>query len=253
MNTPVPSSRFAPASAAAGLLVAVGMILAAVMLGRALVEFRAADRYVTVRGLAERDVPADLAVWPIRYSASGDDLTTVHREIASASRILREYLAGHGFGGDDLESSPVVIVDLEARAGGSGPTPAWRYEGQAVMTLRSEHVEAVQSAAAAAGGLLAQGVALSPGYPPGPQYFFTGLAAVKPEMIAQATRDARRAAARFAADSGSAVGGIRQARQGYFSISDRDPFAPQYKRIRVVTTVEYFLAEGAPGDDAAQP
>jgi hypothetical protein len=242
---PVSVSRSATGSAAAGLLVAVGMILAALLLGRALVEFRAGDRYVTVRGLAERDVPADLAVWPIRYTVSGDDLPTVHRDVAQASRVLREYLAGHGFGDGDLESSPVAIVDLKARAGG-GPVPAWRYEGQAVMTLRSDRVAAVQAAAAAAGGLLARGVALSPGYPPGPQYFFTGLATVKPEMIAEATRDARRAAARFAADSGSTVGGIRQARQGYFSIEDRDPFAPQHKRIRVVTTVEYFLAEGTP-------
>ncbi len=239
-------SRPGPGAAAAGLLVAAGMVLAAVLLGRALVEVRAADRFVTVRGLAEREVPADLAVWPIRYSVSGDDLAAVHRDIASATDVVRDYLAGHDFGEDDLETSPVAIVDLQARAAGGGSLPAWRYEGQAILTLRSDRIAAVQAAAAAAGGLLARGVALSPGYPPGPQYFFTGLSAVKPEMIAEATRDARRGAARFAADSGSTVGGIRQARQGYFSIEDRDPFAPQYKRIRVVTTVEYFLTEGRP-------
>ena len=243
----VPSSRSAPGSAAAGFLLAAGMILAAVILGRALVEFRAADRYVTVRGLAERDVPADLAVWPIRYTVTGDDLVAIHRDVARAGDVLRDYLAGHGFRARDLEPAPVAIVDLHARSGGGGgQVAAHRYEGQAVITLRSDRVGAVQAAAAEAGGLLARGVALSPGYPPGPQYFFTGLAAVKPEMIAEATRDARRAASRFAADSGRSVGGIRRASQGYFSINDRDPFAPQYKRVRVVTTVEYFLAEGTP-------
>ena len=62
-------------------------------------------------------------------------------------------------------------------------------------------------------------------------------------MIAEATRDARRSAEQFAGDSGSQVGGIRNAQQGYFSIQDRDKFSPEFKKIRVVTTVQFFLED----------
>lgn len=234
--------RCSRAGAALGLLLGGGLVVSAAVLGHALVEVRTADRYVTVRGLAEREVSADLAVWPIRFSVTGDDLKSVHAGVERASRAVGDYLAEHGFAAHDLHASPVAISDLRSRSA-TEPSPAERYAAEATLTLRSSRVDAVRNAVGAAGGLVEKGVALRPGYPPGAQYFFTGLSDIKPAMIAEATRDARRAAARFAEDSGSLVGGIRRASQGYFAIEDRDPFAPEYKRVRVVATVEYFLAD----------
>jgi hypothetical protein len=92
-----------------------------------------------------------------------------------------------------------------------------------------------------AGELVAQGIVLSGGYGAGAQYFFTGLNEIKPPMIAQATQNARKAAEQFAKDADSRVGSIRDAQQGLFSIEDRDPYTPQKKRVRVVTTIDYFL------------
>ena len=75
------------------------------------------------------------------------------------------------------------------------------------------------------------------------EYLFTGLNEIKPEMVEEATRNAREVALKFARDSDSKLGKIRSARQGQFSISDRDKNTPHIKRVRVVSTIEYYLAD----------
>jgi hypothetical protein len=124
---------------------------------------------------------------------------------------------------------------------GGGPTE--RYAADAVVTLRTKKIDPARAAMERAGELVRQGVALTRNYEYRTQYLYTDLESIKPEMIGEATRDARRAAEQFAQDSGSRVGGIRNAQQGFFSIEDRDPFSPEFKRIRVVTTVQYFLED----------
>ena len=118
-----------------------------------------------------------------------------------------------------------------------------RYSAETTVTVRTGRIAEARAAMARSGALVKQGVALIRSYEYQTEYLFTGLDAVKPEMIAEATRDARRAAEQFAEDSGSRVGGIRNAQQGYFSIQDRDRFSPEVKTIRVVTTVQFFLEE----------
>jgi hypothetical protein len=124
-----------------------------------------------------------------------------------------------------------------------GQQPAERYQLESTLTLRSGEIDRVRDAIQRSGDLVRAGVTLIRSYEVSTQYLFTGLEAIKPEMIAEATRDARRAADEFARDSGASVGGIRRAQQGYFSIDDRDAFTPEAKTVRVVTTVEYFLDE----------
>jgi uncharacterized protein len=111
------------------------------------------------------------------------------------------------------------------------------------VTLRSPRVEAAQQAIQRSGDLIREGVALVRSYEYNTTFLYTALDEIKPAMIAEATRDARKAAEQFARDSNSRVGGIRNAQQGYFDIQDRDAFSPEFKKVRVVTTVQYFLAE----------
>ena len=118
-----------------------------------------------------------------------------------------------------------------------------RYVARSTVTVRTSRIDAVRSAMERTGQLVKQGVALIRDYESTTEYLYTSLDEIKPEMIQQATRDARRAAQQFAEDSGSRVGGIRNAQQGYFSITDRDAFSPQFKKVRVVTTVQYFLED----------
>ncbi|MCP1328305.1 SIMPL domain-containing protein, partial [Halomonas sp. 707D4] len=119
--------------------------------------------------------------------------------------------------------------------------PDERFRAEATLLLRTDRVADVIQAVPEATALVRQGVLLSPTYEYRTEFLFTGLDAIKPEMIREATADARSAAQQFAEDSGSAVGGIKSATQGYFSIEDLDSYTPQTKRVRVVTTIDYAL------------
>jgi len=118
-----------------------------------------------------------------------------------------------------------------------------RYAAEQTVTLRSPRVAAVKEALQRSGELIREGVALMRSYEYNTTFLYTALDEIKPQMIAEATKDARKAAEQFARDSGSRVGAIRNAQQGYFDIQDRDAFSPEIKRVRVVTTIQYFLDE----------
>jgi hypothetical protein len=223
---------------AAGL-VAGGLALAGWFTGRGLLLARAADRFVSVNGLAEREVAADLVLWPLVFSVTADDLETLQGRVDASASKVRTFL-GDRFTGDEVDVSAPRVTDREA-AGGLPSRPTERYVAEATVSVRTGKIDAVREAMTQSGALVKQGVALIRSYEMTTQYMFTGLERIKPEMIAEATRDARRAAQQFAEDSGSRVGAIRSARQGYFSIEDRDPFSPQIKKVRVVTTVQYAL------------
>lgn len=226
----------------AAIVLAIGIATAGYFVGNGLYEARASQRHVTVKGLSERVVPADLAVWPIVFSVSANDLGTLQQNVEAATEVVFEFLAAT-FDDSEYARSTPSITDYQQQVFAAGSRPPMRYSAEATVTLRTADIAAVQEAMQRAGDLVRSGVALVQGRGYRTEFFFTGLDAIKPAMIAEATKDARRAAEQFAEDSGSRVGGIRNAQQGYFSIQNRDNFSPEFKRIRVVTTVQYFLVD----------
>lgn len=227
---------------AAGFLIAIGVAVGGYFVGNGLLEARSSDRYVTVRGLAEREAPADLVVWPIVFTVTADDLATLQKRTDESATKVRAFLAD-SFEDDEISTSQARVTDRQAQGVAGQGGRLERYVAESTVTVRSTRIDAVRSMMERSGELVSQGVALINNYNSSTEYFFTGLDQIKPEMIRQATRDARRAAQQFAEDSGAVVGGIRNARQGYFSINDRDRFSPEFKKIRVVTTVEFFLVD----------
>ncbi|NDV18743.1 DUF541 domain-containing protein [Pseudodesulfovibrio sp. JC047] len=223
----------------AGIVLALGLVGGCWILGNALVEFKAMDRYVTVKGLAEREVAADLAMWPISYSAGANTLTALDAELARSQAAIMLFLKEQGLGDAEVMTAAPRIQDNQSIMGNR--QPAERYRAEAVLTVRSNDIVKVKKGMAAAGALISRGVLLIQNYEFRPTFTYTGLNSIKPDMIAEATRDARKAAKQFAEDSGSSVGTIRRATQGYFSVQDRDRYTPEIKRIRVVTTVDYLL------------
>lgn len=219
-------------------VLAIGVIAGGYLLGDGLKRAKAADRSVTVRGLAEKDVTADLATWSISYSATGTDLPTVRAEIDANTQELKAYFASLGFKPDAL--TPVGAgVNQYLNNGINNITITQR------MLLRTTDIARAQRAVAQQFDLVRRGVTLQEGS--GMRYSFTRLNDLKPPMVAAATRDARAAAEQFAKDSGSGVGGIKSATQGYFSIDPRDGEGGDgssdtpYKKVRVVTTVDFYL------------
>ena len=221
-------------------LIATGMIVAALVMGSAIRDFRISDRYVEVKGFAEREVLADLAIWPIQYQLAGNSLEEIRRSMDAADESVVAFLKLRGFSDAELSRTPPRINDQWIYASGA-QRPDNRYTAERGITLRTTRVEATRAALEEAAELISQGVVLTPGWGQSAQFLFTGLEAIKPEMIAEATADARQAAAQFAADSDARVGAIRSARQGFFSINERDSSTPEVKVVRVVTTIEYIL------------
>lgn len=226
----------------AALVFAAAVALAGWFVGDGLYRARMSERYVTVKGLAEREVAANLALWPIVFSVTANDLRALQREVDEGAAKIRDFLAA-AFDPGEVSVGAPRITDREAQGMISADRPGPRYAAEAVVTVRTPKIEAVREALARSGELVGLGVALIRSYEHNTQYLFTGLETIKPTMIAEATRDARRAAEQFARDSGSRVGGIRNAQQGLFSIENRDPFSPEVKKVRVVTTVQFFLED----------
>ena len=232
------------------LAIALGLAAGGWFVGAGFVESRLGARTVTVKGLAERDVRADLAIWPLRFVATGNDLGAVRDKIVADEAAVRKFVADGALKDATVTVTGFEVTDALAQIYRSGPVES-RFVMAETLVVRSSDVDGVATLAQRVGELVSGGVVLSSEGGPagGPVYLFTGLNAAKPEMVAEATRNARESAEQFAKDSGSALGGIRSASQGVFQILARDE-APGLmepnqiaKRLRVVSTVEYFLAD----------
>jgi hypothetical protein len=228
------------------LLLALGLLGAGYLVGHGFEVGRSTDRYVTVKGLAETFVAADLAVWPLRLTATGDDLGRVQEQIDAGLATITGFLREHEIEEDAIQPQRVEVTDLLAqpyRPEGAGDN---RFILAQTVIVRTEQVDRVAELNQQTGELIRRGVVLVD--TGGPTYLFTRLNDIKPELLAEATRNARAAAEQFAADSGSEIGEIRRASQGLFEILARDPapnlFEPNQldKKIRVVSTVEYRLS-----------
>lgn len=226
------------------LLIALGLAAAGWLAAQGMQRLRTDDRYVTVKGLAEQFVDANLVVWPINHAASGNELGEVQSALDADAQKIRAFLLEAGFAEQDIALSPPRLTDQEAFAYGD-TAPRFRYRAEGVVTLRTIRVDDALVAMQRAGDLVRDGVLLTFNYgPEGMASFeFTSLNEIKPALIADATANARQAAVQFANDSGATVGGIRTASQGQIDISPRDQSSPQVMKVRVVTTVEYFLVD----------
>ena len=223
-----------------GLAIMVGLIFLGLMLPRTAREFRSFERTVSVKGLCEREVPADKVIWPVMYKVVGNDLNSVYRAIESKKEIIFNFLKQGGIEEKDISVSVPSLSDKDAQEYG-GNTRLYRYVATCTITVCSAEVDKVLALMAAQSQLLSKDIILENGWEATPQFLFEGLNEIKPEMIEVATKNARQVAEKFAKDSGSSLGKIRTASQGTFSIEARDSNTPQTKKVRVVTSVTYYL------------
>ena len=201
------------------------------------------ERTVEVKGLAEREVVADTVIWPVQFSDADNNLEKLVERVEQKSSAVVAFLKLHGFDEQEISLSKQSIVDKQAREYGA-ENQQFRYIARANITVYSQQPDKVQNALTKVGQLAKQGIAIvQDNYETRVEYMFTGLNDIKPEMVQEATEKAREVALKFAKDSQSKLGKIRTARQGQFSIIDRDSNTPQIKKVRVVTSVEYYLSD----------
>lgn len=224
--------------------VAIAIILAGLFIGGMQKQAIMANRSVEVKGLAEREVPADLAVWPIEVTIADNNLASLKSRIDAQKKEVIDFFNSRGFTGEEFSTGPTNIQDARANIYGGNPNQPYRYIAKMEFTVRTDEIAKLQEALTASLELIEDGVLLSSKDTWRPiTYIFTGLNDLKPAMIQEATENAREVAEKFAKDSNSEVGKIKSARQGIFTISDRDQNTPYIKKVRVVTTLDYFLKD----------
>ena len=223
------------------VLLTIGLIAMGAEIRQGINNFVEKDRVVTVKGLAEMEVPANKVTWPLMYKEVGNDLATLYNKISDTNSAIVNFLKKKGITEDEISINAPEIIDMQAERYNSNPVP-YRYNVTTVITVTSSKVDLVRSLISEQGELLKQGVAITGGdYRYNVEYDFTGLNAIKPQMIEEATKNAREAAEKFAKDSDSKLGKIKRANQGQFSIGNRDANTPYIKHVRVVTTIDYSL------------
>lgn len=222
-------------------ILAVGLALLGVFVYNGINSLAKRDRVVSVRGLAEKEVQADRVIWPLAYKTVGDDLGSVYRDISSANKKIQTFLIKNGIKASDITNGAPQVNDLWTNEYRDNVNRQ-RYNATSVTTVSSSDVAKVRALMTRTGELLSQGIAIAPNdYNCPIQFDFTSLNKIKPQMIEQATKNAREAAEKFAKDSESKLGKIKSAQQGLFSIEERDLNTPYIKEVRVVTTVDYYL------------
>lgn len=227
----------------AATLLALGIFLGGFTIANSIITTTEMSRVVNVKGLSVREVSADKVIWPITYKEVGNSLTDLYNTINTKNDIIISFLKENGIDDSEIIIAAPEIVDLQAERYGN-QNYLYRYNVTSIITVTSSKVDLVTELMLKQADLIKKGVAIIVGsYEHTPTFTFTGLNEIKPQMIEEATVNARTAAEKFAADSQSKLGKIKTANQGQFTIEDRDRNTPQIKEVRVVTSVTYFLED----------
>ena len=219
------------------IILAIGVMVMGWCVKAGIDNFTNKDRKVTVKGLAEREVPADKVTWSISTKETGNDLPTLYERINVQADKIKSFLKQNGLEESEITVNPPSVSDLEAREWGDNQK-SFRYIVNTTITVATTKVEEVNKAIFKQAELLKQGVALDSSYP---NYEYASFQQMKPEMMAEAIKNAQKTAEQFAEASESNLGKIQTAGQGQFEIENRDENTPYINKIRVVTTVTYSL------------
>lgn len=227
-----------------GISVFLGFAALGYLLSRGAVTFKEYERTVTVKGLSEQEHSADIVIWPIQFTEASNQLEDIYVSLENSAGKVKSFLIEQGVDESEISTSSPVVTDKSAQRYGGNQDSDFRYVASQTVTVYSQNVQEVRSIMNRMAELGKQGVTLGgEEYQVQTEYLFTRLNEIKPEMIEEATKEAREVAMKFAEDSNSRLGKIKTASQGQFSITPRDNNTPHIKKIRVVSTVVYYLSD----------
>jgi len=224
-----------------GAFICIGLVLLGYFISGSVIKIKALDRTIEVKGLSEREVPANIAIWPIKFNEAGNDLNNLFSSIQRKNTIISEFLKNQGFKEKDISISAPAILDRQAQENTESEKNRYRYSGTSTVSVYTDNVDSVRNCMQKLVDLGKVGIAISG--ETHTLFLFTKLNDIKPGMVEEATKNAREVAVKFAQDSKSKLGRIKSASQGQFSIEDRDNNTPHIKKVRVVSTVQYYLTD----------
>lgn len=225
----------------AAIFLSIGLISLGFILKGTALDIKAMERTVQVKGLAEREVVADTVIWPLQFSDADNNLEKLVSRVEQKNDAVIAFLKLHGFDGEEISMGGQSIIDKQAREY-ANQNQQFRYIVRSNIIVYSNAPDKVNNTLSKVSQLAKQNIAIvQDSYETKVEYIFTGLNDIKPAMVQEATEKAREVANKFAKDSNSRLGKIKTARQGQFSISNRDSNTPQIKKVRVVTSIEYYL------------
>jgi len=228
----------------ASLILGICLVTAGFFISQTLLKAKQLERYVTVRGLSEREVKADVAIWPIQITVVSNDLRELENDITRQTSTVKAFFTEQGFSEDEITIGSPSIQDSRADLYNSGSGNQYRYIAKTDFTIRTSDIEKLHNTLGQISTIIGEGIILgSKNYWQQVEYIYTKLNEIKPDMIEEATKNAREAAEKFARDSESKVGKIKSANQGLFSIQNRDINTGHIKKVRVVNSVVFYLED----------
>ncbi len=227
-----------------GVFILLGLSSLGYLIGSSAIKFKEYERTVTVKGLSEKEHVANIVIWPIQFTTVGNNLEEVYSAMDGNAAEIKRFLINKGINEKEISFGTPSLTDKLAQQYGNQERPEFRYLASQTVTVYSQNINGVRETMGSLSELGKKGIVISGGdYQTQTEYLFTKLNDIKPAMIEEATMKARDVAQKFASDSNSTLGKIKQASQGQFSIEDRDKNNPHIKKIRVVSTVEYYLSD----------
>jgi hypothetical protein len=214
------------------VIIAISLIVCAIIFLISARGFSNQGKYVEVKGLSEKIVKADRAIWTMNFEVKSNDITELYAEIEKNTKSIESFLIGKGFTQEEINTAPVNVYQDTYREA------LYRYNAQIQMSVFTDKVDLVRTASEQTLEIIKQGVVFTGSFI---DFQFTDLNSIKPDMLAEAIENARTSAEQFANDAGANLGDISRANQGVFAITEKDPGSPEYKNVRVVSTLRFML------------
>ncbi len=214
------------------LIIGIAFALFSVGFFFAAKDFSKQGSYVEVKGLSEKIVKADTAIWSLNFEVKSNNIDSLYSDIEKNIVAIKAFLKEKGFEDSEINIAPVNIYQDTYK------DAAFRYNSTNQISVYTKKVDLAKQASNETLLLVKRGVVLNQN---SISFEFSDLNSIKPDMLAEAIKNARDTASQFALNAGSTVGSVTRGNQGVFDITDKDPGSPEYKKIRLVSTLRFLL------------
>jgi hypothetical protein len=214
------------------LVVSGALVICAAVFFLSARNFSKQGSYVEVKGLSEKIVKADTAIWSMNFEIKSNNVDSLYADIEKNISVIKAFLIEKGFESSEINVAPVNIYQDTYK------DAAFRYNSTNQVSVYTKKVDLAKSASNDTLLLVKKGVVLNQN---SISFEFSDLNSIKPDMLAEAIKNARDTATQLASNAGTSVGKATRGNQGVFDITEKDPGSPEYKKIRLVSTLRFLL------------